>query len=69
MRASAPVCSWRHRQALKERDSLRAEDRGETGGESGPRSVNSELHTHPAGCCVDGCVVQLSEARGCMDEG
>ena len=25
------------------------ENRWETGGESGPRSVNSELHTQPAG--------------------
>ena len=45
------------------------EKRYETGGESGPRSVNSELHTQPTGCCVEGCVVQLSEAQGCVDEG
>ena len=36
-----------HRQALRDRDSSRTENRWETGGESGPRSVNSELHTQP----------------------
>ena len=31
-----------------ERKGLIQENRWETGGESGPRSVNSELHTQPA---------------------
>ena len=48
MRSSAPVWSWGHWQALRERDSFRMEKRWETGGESWPRSVNSELKTQPA---------------------
>ena len=31
-------------------------------------SIQSCSHSLP-GSCVQGCVVQLSEARGCMDEG
>ena len=45
------------------------ENRWEMAGKSGPSSVNSELHTQPAGSCVQGCVVQLCEAWGGMDEG
>ena len=45
------------------------ENRCEMGGEYGPRSVNSALHAQPACSGVEGCVVQLSEAQGCVDEG
>ena len=31
-------------------------------------STQTCTHSLP-GSCVEGCVVQLSEARGCMDEG
>ena len=53
---SALVCIWRHWQALRERDSFRTENRLKMGGESGPRSVNQELHTQPAqGLCGGLC--------------
>lgn len=48
MQASSRVGIWGHRQALRDKDSSRMENRYETGGRSGPRSVNSELHTQPA---------------------
>ena len=41
------------------------ENRWEMGGESGPRYVKSELPRS----WVEGCVVQLCEAQGFMDEG
>ena len=44
------------------------ENRWETSGKSAPRSVNSELHTQPASSCVQGCVAQLCEACGCVDD-
>ena len=34
--------------AFEARDSFRTENRLKMGGESGPRSVNQELHTQPA---------------------
>ena len=48
MKASSRVGMWGHREALRDQDSSRMEKRDEMGGESGPRSVNSELHTQPA---------------------
>ena len=48
MQASSRVGMWGHRQALRDKGSSRMEDRYEMGGESGPRSVNSELHTESA---------------------
>ena len=69
MQASSRVGRWGHRQALRGKDSFRMENRYETGSESGPRSVNQELHTQPAQELCGGGVVLLSEARGCVDEG
>ena len=69
MWASAQECRWGQQKALRERDSFSTENRLEMGGECGPISVNSELHTQPDRECLQGCVVQLSEARGCVDEG
>ena len=48
MQASSRLGRWGHRQALRDKDSSRMENRYEAGGRSGPRSVNSELHTQPA---------------------
>ena len=48
MPAASPVCRWGQRQALRDRDPSRVENMWETEGDSGPRSVNSELHTQPA---------------------
>ena len=69
MQESSRVGRWGHRQALRDKDLFRMDKRYETGGESGPGlSTQSCTHSLP-GSCVEGCVVQLSEARGCMDEG
>ena len=64
-----PRCASGDTEALRERDSFRMENRLKMGGESGPRSVNQELHTQPAQKLCGGGVVLLSEARGCVDEG
>ena len=48
MQALSRVGRWGHRRGLRDKDSSRMENRYETGGESGPRSVNTELHTQPA---------------------
>ena len=45
MQASSRVGRWGHRQALRDKDSSRMENRYEMGGESGPRSVNRPAHT------------------------
>ena len=48
MQASSQVGMWGHQQAFRDKDSSKMENMYETGGESGPRSGNSELHTQPA---------------------
>ena len=48
MQASSRVGRWGHRQPLRDKDASRMETMYEMAGESGPRSVNSELHTQPA---------------------